>query len=103
MNEDRVIARISAERLKPYVGSMFLVTEGENNRTGSISAITPSDDGYKIEKLFSKRNPHFEGYTFVDPIDKTSILAESSLPYIVVAVIAIVLIIALARRYWKPA
>jgi len=103
MNEDRVIARISAERLKPYVGSMFLVTEGENNRTGSIYAITPSGDDYKVEKLFSKRNPHFEGYTFIGPANKTPVLAESTLPYLVVAVIAIVVIIALSRRYWKPA
>jgi len=103
MNEDKLIARIPAERLKPFVGSMFLVTEGENNRTGSIYSITPSDDGYKVEKLFSKRNPHFEGYTFIEPRDRTSILAESTLPYLLVAVVTVVIIIAAFKRYGKSA
>jgi len=103
MNEDKTIVRISAERLKPYVGSMFLVTEGENNRTGSIYSITPSEDSYKVEKLFSKRNPHFEGYTFIEPRDRTSILAESTLPYLLVAVVTVVIIIAAFKRYGKSA
>jgi len=101
MNEDKLIVRMSAERLKPYVGSMFLVTEGENNRTGSIYTITPSDDGYKIERLLSRRNVHFEGYTFIEPRDRTSALAESTLPYLIVAVIAVVIIIPVIRKYGK--
>ena len=103
MNEDKTIARIPAERLKPFVGSMFLVTEGENNRTGSIHSITPSEDSYKVEKLFSTTNPHFEGYTFIEPRDRTSTLAESTLPYLLVAVVAVVIIIAVIKRYRKPA
>ena len=95
MNEEDQIVRISAEQLRPYSGSMFLITEGENNRTGSIYAITPSSDGFKVEKLFSKRNPHFEGYAFIAPRNDLSALLASSLPYLVVGISVIVVIVAI--------
>ncbi len=103
VNEENQIMRVSAQQLKPYVGSMFLVTEGERDRIGSIYAITPSGDGYNVTRLFSKKNPHFEGYTFVEPKSDFSALYGSSFPYLLVGIAGIMIIvgmIAANRKSW---
>lgn len=105
LNEENQIMRVSARQLKPYVGSMFLVTEGERDRIGSIYAITPSGDGYNVTRLFSKKNPHFEGYTFVESKGDLSALYGSSFPYLLagIAGIAIFIVIIVANRKLRSA
>jgi len=78
------ILRVPAANFSNYVGSMLVITEGENEPAGTLNVLQPAGNNITLTRIMSvPANPHFEGASFVPssssvPSSRTASTTQSS-------------------------